>query len=89
VRPVTLDTLALFSQAFNQRTMAEGAANTPLGVMHGIDFEIARHEMVYDEPWRGRLERQEITAEQASEAARMYLNVVQEHRFVLTAVKNA
>ena len=87
VRPVTLDTLALFSQAFNRRTMADGAANTPLGVMHGIDFDIAQHETVYDEPWRGRLERKEITAEHAAEAARMYLNVILEHRFVLAAVK--
>ena len=87
VRPVTLDTLALFSQAFNRRTMAEGAANTPLGVMYGIDFDIASHEIVYDEPWRGRLARKEITSEQAGEAARTYLNVVQEHRFVLVARK--
>jgi hypothetical protein len=43
---------------------------------------------MYDEPWRGRLERNEITKQQAQEAARMYLNVVQEHRFVLTALKN-
>jgi hypothetical protein len=87
VRPVTLDTLALFSQAFNRQTMAEGAANTPLGLMHGVDFDIASHEIVYDQPWRGRLERGEITREQASEAARTYLNVIQEHRFVLVARK--
>ena len=70
------------------QAMAEGAANTPLGVMHGIDFDIEQHDMVYDEPWRGRLERKEITPEQAAEAARTYLNVVQEHRFVLAAVKD-
>jgi len=87
VRPVTLDTLALFSQAFNRHTMATGAANTPLGIMHGIDFDIASHEAVYEEPWRGRLERKEITADQAAEAARMYLNVILEHRFVLEAKK--
>ena len=89
VRPVILDTLALFSQAFNRQTMADGAANTPLGLMHGIDFDIASHETVYDEPWRGRLDRKEITPEQAAEAAHTYLNVVLEHRFELTAVKEA
>lgn len=87
VRPVTLDTLALFSQAFNRQTVADGAANTPLGILHAIDFDIPVHEMVYDEPWRGRLARREISEEQASEAARMYLNVVSEHRFVMVAVK--
>lgn len=89
VRPVTLDTLALFSQTFNRQTVAQGAANTPLGLVHGIDFEISAHETVYDEPWRGRLERCEISATQASEAARMYLNVISEHRFVLIAVKGS
>lgn len=89
VRPVTLDTLALFSQAFNRQTVAEGAANTPLGLVHGIDFEIASHEVVYDEPWRGRLARKEITDAQAGESSRMYLNVILEHRFVLTAVKSS
>jgi len=47
------------------------------------------HESVYDEPWRGRLARKEITEVQATEAASMYLNVVLEHRFVLAAVKAA
>jgi hypothetical protein len=89
VRPVTLDTLALFSQAFNRQTMADGAANTPLGLMYGVDFDIDTHEVVYDEPWRGRLARGEITAEQAGEAARQFLNVVLEHRFVLVARKAA
>jgi hypothetical protein len=55
--------------------------------MHGVDFDIASHEIVYDQPWRGRLERGEITRAQASEAARTYLNVIQEHRFVLVARK--
>jgi len=87
VRPVTPDTLALFSQSFNRETMAEGAANTPLGVMHGIDFDIASHEQVYDEPWRGQLARGEITDTQAAQAARQFLNVVLEHRFVLVAKK--
>jgi hypothetical protein len=87
VRPVTLDTLALFSQAFNRKTMTDGAANTPLGLMHGIDFDISSHDVLFDEPWRGKLERGEITPEQANEAARMYLNVIQEHRFVLKALK--
>jgi len=89
VRPVTLDTLALFSQTFNRKTMAEGSANTPLGLMHGVDFDIETHEVVYDEPWRGLLERGEVTAKQAREASRQFLSVVLENRFVLVARKAA
>ena len=65
------------------------AANTPLGLMHGIDFDIDAHEPVYDEPWRGRLDRGEITAAQAAEAARQLLNVVLEPRIVLIPKKDA
>ena len=89
VRAVTVDTLALFSQAFNRQTMADGSANTPLGLMHGVDFDIEAHEVVYDEPWRGRLKRGEISVEQAREAARQFLNVVLENRIVLVARKGA
>ena len=89
VRPVTGDTLALFSQAFNRQTMADGSANTPLGLMHGVDFDIEAHQVLYDEPWRGRIDRGEISAAQASEAARQFLNVILEHRFVLVARKAA
>jgi hypothetical protein len=57
--------------------------------MHGVDFDIEAHEVVYDEPWRERLASGEITAAQASDAARQFLNVVLEHRFVLVARKAA
>ncbi len=87
VRPVTLGTLALFSQTFNRQTIAQGAANTPLGLMHGVDFDVEEHTIVFDEPWRGRLERREITPEQARDASRQFLNVVVEHHFVLVARK--
>jgi predicted SAM-dependent methyltransferase len=89
VRPVTVDTLALFSQSFNRRTMAEGSANTPLGVMHGIDFEVEEHEAVYDAHWRGRIDSGEITVAQAADASRQILNVILEHRIVLVARKGA
>lgn len=88
VRAVTADTLALFSQAFNRRTMADGSANTPLGLMHGLDFEIEAHEVVYDELWRGLLERGEVTARQARDASRQFNGVVLENRFVLVARKD-
>ena len=58
-------------------------------VLHGIDFEVEEHETVFDEPWRGRLLRGEITPEQARDAARQFLNVVVEQRFVLVARKAA
>ena len=86
---VVVSATTLYLERKRLFTVADGAANTPLGLMHGVDFDIETHEMVYDEPWRGRLARGEITAAQASDAARQFLNVVLEHRFVLVARKAA
>ena len=41
VRPITDQTLRLFSQRRNRETLAKGASDTPLGFHLGIDFEIA------------------------------------------------
>jgi len=87
VRPVTFDTLLLFSQEFNRETTALGYAHTPLGIMHGIDFYVMEHVMVFDRPWRTRLDKHEINIEQAREAASMYLNVIEQHKFIIVAVK--
>ena len=40
VRPITHQTMQMFSQRHNRETLAKGGANTPLGLYLGIDFEI-------------------------------------------------
>lgn len=88
VRPVTLDVLGLFSRRFNREAIAAGAPNTPLALIHGIDFEVEEHVRVLDEPWRSRSATGELDAEAIEHAARHYTNVVREHRFRLVALKS-
>ncbi|HVC12183.1 MAG TPA: hypothetical protein VNE59_11135 [Burkholderiales bacterium] len=87
VRPVTLDTLGLFSQRFNREALAAGGPNTPLGLIHGVNFEVEEHERVLDEPWRARCAAGELDGEALERALRHYVNVVREHRFRLVALK--
>lgn len=87
VRPVTLDTLGLFSQRFNRAALAAGGPNTPLGLIHGVNFEVEEHERVLDEPWRARCAAGELDGEALERALRNYVNVVREHRFRLVALK--
>lgn len=89
VRPITLDVLGLFSQSFNRECARSGAPNTPLGVIHGIDFEVESHQRVFDTPWAQMLEQGKITTAELEQSARKFNNVVREHRFVLVALKGA
>jgi predicted SAM-dependent methyltransferase len=89
VRPITHEGLSLFSQAVNRQTIAQGFANTPLGVYLGIDFETRTVNIVLDEPWHGRFERRELSEADVRDAIRSYNNVVKETQIVLEAIKPA
>lgn len=89
VRAITPDGLAMFSQQQNREWMAKGAANTPLGVYHGVDFTIASVKDALDEYWHGRAQRREIKPDELNFAARHYNNVVSQTTIVLKAVKPA
>ena len=87
VRPITAEGLAMFSQARNRRQQAANCANTPLGLMLGIDLEVEKAELVLDPAWRQRLSRGEVTAAQVNEAVQERYNVVESSHIVLRVVK--
>lgn len=87
VRAVTGDGLLMFSQKANREWMAQGAANTPLGVYLGIDFDLVATEIELDPFWQQRLASGVVTREQVFEAARRENNVIRQTRFTLQAVK--
>lgn len=89
VRPVTAEWLNIFSQATNRRLMAQGHANTPLGVYLGVDLRVksAKHDL--DDRWRDRLQRGEITEADLNFAQATYSNVVTQTTIVIKAIKPA
>lgn len=89
VRAIIPDGLWLFSQEQNRNWIAQGAANTPLGIYLGVDFAITSVNMGLDEPWRGRFERGEILPKDLEHAARSYNNVVMEIAIEMRAIKPA
>ncbi len=89
VRPITPQGLELFSARRNREWIEAGAGNTPLALQLGVDFELVSVNMIPDEPWRGRYQRQEITAAELGDAARMHNNVIVESVIALQAVKTA
>ncbi len=49
VRPITILGLSLFDKKLNEQWQKVGAANTPLGLIHNINFKIESYEYVLDE----------------------------------------
>jgi hypothetical protein len=89
VRPITVDSLALFSQKENRNTTGGGFGNTPLGIYTGVDLEIVHFTQILDETWRPRFARGEVSESEINQAARQYMNVFVETRVELKAIKPA
>ena len=87
VRPVTFEMLNLFNQRLNRQWIDAGAANTPLGLIHEINFEVESHVRILEEPWATMHQTKQITVADVDAAARKYNNVVQAHHFLLVAIK--
>ena len=49
VRPITVLGLSLFDQKLNRDWQKAGAANSPLGLIHNVNFNIEKYEYVLDE----------------------------------------
>ena len=87
VRPITLGGLEMFSQASNRRWIAQGGANTPLGIYFGVDFTMVDAKQAYGEPWRSMAKNGEISPQDLRIAAARYNNVVKSIHVVLEVVK--
>jgi SAM-dependent methyltransferase len=87
VRAITPDGLRLFSQRLNREWAEQGAANTPLGLYLGVDFEVESVRFDVDEPWYGQALRGEITEHELAAAAARYYNVVSQIRITLRVEK--
>ena len=49
VRPITVLGLSLFDQKLNRDWQKVGAANSPLGLIHNVNFNIEKYEYLLDE----------------------------------------
>jgi hypothetical protein len=87
VRPITLQTMQLFDRELCQRWQAEGFANTPLALLHGVDFRIASVARVPDEPYLAMLREKRIGPEELAEFERSRNNVISEIRLELEVRK--
>lgn len=86
-RPVTPLGLSLFSRERNRRWIAEGLANSPLGLYHGVDFDLVETCYVPGEAWFRLHPGPNVEVHQLLHESSLYNNVVQEIRMVLKVIK--
>lgn len=78
VRPITPSGLSLFSQKANREWIENGAANTPLAIHLGVDFEIVKVNAMLDQRFR---------AEFNEETAPLYNNLIKQWEIMLKVIK--
>ena len=76
VRPVTLPMLNLFDQRLNREWAAIGAANTPLGIILEVDFEIESAAHLLEAEWQQKLSSGQMSETEMASAIAQYNNVV-------------
>ena len=76
VRPVTLPMLNLFDQRLNREWAAIGAANTPLGIILDVDFEIESAAHLLEAEWQQKLSSGQMSETEMASAIAQYNNVV-------------
>jgi hypothetical protein len=89
VRPVTGEMLDLFSQKSNRECATRGAANTPLGLILGVDFEIESNLYLLMPFWQAKLSSGQMSEAEINQATRQYNNVVSQLTIVWRARKPA
>ena len=88
VRIISPLVLSLFSKRLNREWAERHAANSPLGLYLGVDFELVSTKLVLDEAWMAKLTMDGVVdMERANEAVARYNNVASEYRMIIRAVK--
>src|SRR4051794_26391745 len=64
VRPITVESLGLFSQRANREFAQRNMANSPLGLYLNVNLEVERAQVDLDPAWLERLQRKELTEPQ-------------------------
>lgn len=87
VRAVTPLGLSLFSQRLNHEWIACGAANSPLGLYLGINFELLRTNYRPSSHWFRRHPEPTVNLESLLEESALYNNLIEQIEMELQVIK--
>ena len=87
VRPITVLGLSLFDQKLNRDWQKIGAANSPLGLIHDVNFNIEKYEYLLDENIVSKRNIGELNDQELEKMMLHDNNVIKQININLRAIK--
>ena len=87
VRPITPLGLSLYDQEINKVYEEQNAANTPLGIIHNLNFKILSSEYVVEPYYLEQIEKGEISREEFELKMKHNFNIIKETKIVWKVIK--
>ena len=87
VRPITAETIAMFSKKINVVWQQNKSTATPLGLYLDVDFELKKTLFMIDGYWQQKLQAGVIKQENLQDCIRNYNNVVEEIQMEVAVIK--
>ncbi len=87
VRPITVPGLELYNRELNEQWQKQKAANTPLALIHNVDFRVKYIRYEFEQKYYQMLKDQKINKDELSEMMDKYNNVVKQIYIQLEVIK--
>ena len=87
VRPITVLGLSLYDQELNKKWEKDGNSNTPLGIIHGVNFKIKNVNITLDKKYENLYKEGKIKSEELNDIANKYNNVIKALKIIWEVVK--
>ena len=87
VRPITTMGLLLFDRELNEKWIKLGAANTPMAMIHNVNFKIIKNEISLEKKYDELYKNKKISAQVLEEYINKYNNVVKQTYYILKVIK--
>ena len=87
VRPITILGLQLYDKELNKKWEEGGFANTPLALIHNVNFKIINVHYIVDEKYEKLLKEKKMSENDIKECAEKYNNVIKEIKIKWCVIK--
>ena len=88
VRPVTILGLQLYDKELNEKWEKGGFANSPLALIHNVNFKVLNVVYVVDDKYKKLLNEKKITEAEVNEFMHKYNNVIKEIQIEWSVIKD-
>jgi len=87
VRPITTLGLSLFDLELNKKWQQSGFANTPLAMIHNVNFKIIKNKIILDQKYIDLFKAKKISINEINEISEKYNNVIKQTNYILRVIK--